>query len=72
MPKLFRGCAFENATRYDWVELTWSDMEGRHPDCSEHKSGEMGDQQQGYKANERLARSIVDARGPSSESREEA
>jgi len=62
MPELFRGCAFDNATLYDWVQLTWSDMEGRYPKCSKHQSGEMGDHQQHYKTDESLARSVEDAR----------
>jgi len=37
-------------------------MEGEKPKCSKHKSGEMGDRQEDYKADERPARSIVDAR----------
>ena len=57
-------CGFEKATRYDWVELAWSNVGGRYPKCPDHNSGEIGDYQQNHKANERLARSIVDARRP--------
>ena len=62
MPELFYSCALEKATRDDWVELTWTDTESGHPTCPEHEGREIGDYQQNYKADEGLARSIVDAR----------